>query len=149
MSNSKNWIEENENEKIKHIISVLNSFQTVQAYNQFKKQPLRIDNAQPIDFIDFFHSTMNNEIENEDFEGTTKELSKLLNLVDNHPNERYLQFIPKDWGDSTNATSVYLSEITSDEKLLDIINEALEIDQVTHSSGLQPRYQFIEYKWNN
>lgn len=146
MTNSKIWINENENEKTKHIISVLNSFQTVQAYNQFKKQPFIIDNAQPIDFIWFNHSTIRDEIENENLEGTAQEISELLNLKDNRPNERYFTFLPSDWNDSTNATSVYLSEITSDEKLLDIINEALELDQVTHSSGLQPRYQFIEYK---
>lgn len=46
--------------------------------------------------------------------------------------------------DSTNAVNIDLKDIKDDDHLIDLINEALDNDKVTHSSGLQPRYQLLK-----
>jgi hypothetical protein len=51
--------------------------------------------------------------------------------------------------DSTNAVNIELKDIKDDNHLLELINEALDNDQVTHCSGLQPRYQLLKDNTND
>ena len=127
----------------KDIYKILKEFGTVEKYDQFKKEPSIIENAQPIDFVSFYYSTLNNEIESNELEETSQELASFMNLPDARPDETFVQLNVIDCGDSTNATAFYISDINSKKELMLLVNEALELDQVTHSSGLQPRYQFI------
>ena len=46
--------------------------------------------------------------------------------------------------DSTNAVNIDLKDIKDDDYLLELINEALDNYQVTHYTGLQPRYQLLK-----
>lgn len=137
-------LEERENAlKIKEVTAWLKEFGTVEQYSATKKQPKIIENAQPIDFVSFYYSTLEDERENMEFEGSYEALAEIMNLSEIKPDETFIQLLPEDFGDSTNATTFYLSEVTDKEKLMEFVNEALDMDQVTHSSGLKSRYQFI------
>lgn len=46
--------------------------------------------------------------------------------------------------DSTNAVNIDLKDIKDDNHLIDLINDALDNDKVTHSTGLKPRYQLLK-----
>jgi transcriptional regulator with XRE-family HTH domain len=125
------------------ITSWLKEFGTVEKYSSTKKERELIENAQPLDFVSFYYSKLEKEKEEMDFEGTYEELAEMLNLAEVKPEETFIQLNVIDWGDTTNATAFYLSEIDNKEQLINYVNEALDIDQVTHSSGLKSRYQFI------
>lgn len=133
----------NQTKKIEEVTAWLKEFGTVEQYSATKKEPKTIENAQPLNFVSFYYSTLEDERENTEFEGSYEALAEILNLSEIKPDETFIQLLPEDFEDSTNATAFYLSEVTGKEKLMEFVNDALDMDQVTHSSGLKSRYQFI------